>query len=315
MGYFPLRAEVGSTDTTKGQNNWWGKEWVGYWEYCNFIEAYGCKFPTSIKGDADFSWDKNVGVLMPALFYNICEEVIDGETTERYGYTIADSPFEQLMSADKENLIAHGINTLYRFPAATYYNPNKYGAGLGGYVERPYMVMGAFAGGWEDGKMVCKKDRPQYNNMSYNNYYNNVSKMGSGDGMRDSLVHIWEVLKYGTKHSQQNYSGLTSYGPTANTIQYTTSSPDYIVPVASIANFDRLVSVYLTTTSTSANNYPYTMTATRNLARVLSIETRSINVKNSDGTYSDVSTNCLVLDPNTVEPFYCCATEAEANTL
>lgn len=39
MGYFPTRAEVPATDTVAGETQWWGKEWVGYWEYCNFIEA------------------------------------------------------------------------------------------------------------------------------------------------------------------------------------------------------------------------------------------------------------------------------------
>lgn len=283
MGYFPPNAEVPSTDVTKGQNNWWGKEWIGYWEYCNFVESNGCKFPIAIKGDADFSWDRNVGVIMPALFFNVCEEVIDGQKTERYGYTIADVPFDELLEGDRQNLAAHGITTLYRHPCATYYDPNKYGTLLGGYVERKYMIFAAFQGGYENGNMVSKRDMPQYNNISFSTYYNNVSKLGSGDGMREALVHIWEVIKYGTKHSQEKFSGLTSYSPGANAIQYTMPNAGYIVPVASTSNFNRLGSVYLTTASNGADNYPYTMTNTRREARVKSIETRTITVIGSGG--------------------------------
>lgn len=133
--------------------------------------------------------------------------------------------------------------------------------------------------------------------------------------MRDGVAHIWEVVKYGTKHSQKTFGGLSNYSPGNTSIAYTTVGADYIVPLTSTSNFSRMCSAYLNIGTSVQSSYPYTMTNKLMEARVKSIESRTFKAKNTDGTVSDVTCQCLVFDPETIQPFYCCKTTDEANAL
>lgn len=213
------------------------------------------------------------------------------------------------------------------------------------YVERPYWCHAAYYAGAQNadgtGDIVSIADLPlRRNNLSYrdlnaaygaavNNIYPGIGCGGSA--CTQGFGILFDIVKNAEKSSQLIHAGLTRMNSlasaTLNTYKavarYATVTPDYIFPIDSNRTFEKHCSVYIDSRMfVSATNTNYRgIDTTQNgssllqqVGRITAIENRTFYAL-VDGNAQQVTALCLVIDPETVEPFVTRLTEAECAEL
>ena len=268
----------------------------------------------------------------------------DGQPfTQLWG--ISDTRWSELSDVKRMELMAHGITAadFHIWPECLVWDKVQ-----NGWVERPYWIHSAYCGGWgyDDitGKptLVSKKNAVLRRNISYQRlneiygaasggFYPGIGRGGSacvnGFGM------IFDVIKNGTKFTQPSnvHTGMSYNWDNAYTAYSSTSEPGYIFPVAAagtnISKFQKNSIVYLVSDiGLTTSTIPITdRSITMQVGRVLDIRdetftTRTAAIEQEDGTYlpgeeMEVTARCIVLDPDTVQPFNVCTTTEDAATL
>ncbi len=268
----------------------------------------------------------------------------DGQPfTQLWG--ISDTRWSELSDAKRTELMAHGITAadFHIWPECLVWDKVQQA-----WVERPYWIHSAYCGGWgyddETGKptLVSKKNAVLRRGLFYQNlnaiygaasggFYPGIGRGGSacvnGFGM------LFDVIKNGTKYTQPSnvHIGMCSNFGRHYTAYSTTSEPGYIFPVAAagtdITYFQKNSTVYLVSdTSWQVHQIPNSnRSVTMQVGRVLDIRdetftSKTAAVEQEDGTYLpgeevEVTARCIILDPDTVQPFNVCATTADAAAL
>ena len=265
----------------------------------------------------------------------------DGQPfTQLWG--ISDSRWTDLSEARRTELKAHGITEadFHIWPECLMWDKIQQN-----YVERPYWCHAAYFAGAHNatgtGEIVSIENLPlRRNNLSYrvlnaaygaavSNVYPGIGCGGSACVQGFSI--IFDIVKNAEKSSQVIHSGLTNMysaeSATLNTYKavasYATVTPGYIFPIDSNRTFEKHCSVYMDSrmfVSTTDTRYRG-MSGTQNgssplqqVGRITAIEERTFDAF-VNGNVQQVTAMCLVIDPDTCEPFVTRLTEAECATL
>lgn len=301
--------------------------------------AFGPKFWFFVKperyqytdGDGNLRWTTHEGTE-------------DGQPfTQLWG--ISDTRWSELDEKKRNDLIKHGITAadFHIWPECLVWDKAQQA-----WVERPYWIHSAYCGGWGydditgEHTLVSKKNAVLRGNISYqtlnaiygaasDGFYPGIGRGGSacvnGFGM------LYDVIKNGTKFTQPSnvHVGMCSNKNIIYTAYSTTSAPGYIFPVAAagtnITNFQKNATVYLVSnTGWLTEDIPV---ADRSIAmqvgRVIDIRdetftARTAAIEQEDGTYlpgeeTELTARCIILDPDTVQPFNVCTTTTDAIAL
>ncbi len=213
------------------------------------------------------------------------------------------------------------------------------------YVERPYWCHAAYFAGAQNadgtGDIVSIANLPlRRNNLSYQ-YLNAaygaaVSSIYPGIGCGGSACVqgfgiLFDIVKNAEKSSQVIHAGLTGMSSSSSATlitykavaSYATATPGYIFPIDSNRSFEKHCSVYMDSRMfVSATNTNYRgLEITQNgssplqqVGRITAIEERTFDAL-VDGNVQQVTAMCLVIDPDTVEPFVTRLTETECAAL
>lgn len=325
-----------STNVTENPDDYVGKKWAFWWARCNYIrDSYGVKWITAVEGEAIglpngstavFDQKKPTGSFGPAI-WTFCT-LDTGWNTEADGtpnfqlWGIGDSPWEALSTERRNWLAAHGVDE-------TKYRPWSTGLWYDGteWKRRSYIVDSAYCGTAEvgsDGSLTgisSKYNEPCVNGVSHNIINNLLGNRGGGGVRAISLAIVFDIVKNATKNSQTIHYGMAQNSNNGVICNANTLNPGYVFPIASKGNFEVGGTVYLRTTSVSSTTAGlYVRRITNQIGRIIAIENRDIEVITSDPTVEPVATAvqtklCLVIDPETVQPFYARTTTAYATAL
>ena len=265
----------------------------------------------------------------------------DGQPfTQLWG--ISDSRWTDLSEDRRTELKAHGITEadFHIWPECLMWDKIQQN-----YVERPYWCHAAYyagaqnAGGTGDIVSIANLPVRRYN-LSYRDlnaaYGAAVSNAYPGVGCGGSACVqgfgiLFDIVKNAEKSSQLIHTGLTSMysgeGATLNNYKavasYATVTPGYIFPIDSNRTFEKHCSVYMdsrmfvSATSTSYRGPGSTQNGSSTLqqvGRITAVEERTFYAF-VDGNTQQVTAMCLVIDPDTVEPFVTRTTAAECAEL
>ena len=344
---------AGSTDTTVGVDDYVGKEWAFWWGHCNYTyDEFGQKHITAFEDVAypnhKFSQDKQTGAFGPKFWFFVKPEkyqYTDGEGNSRWTthegtedgqpftqlWGISDTRWSELSDAKREELLSHGITAadFHIWPECLVWDKVQQA-----WVERPYWIHSAYCGGWGydditgEPTLVSKKNAVLRRNISYQTlnaiygaasggFYPGIGRGGSacvnGFGM------LYDVIKNGTKFTQPSnvHTGMHFNYNNMYSAYSTTSEPGHIFPVAAaganITNFQKNSTVYLVSnTGWDATNIPNTnRSITLQVGRVLDIRDETF----LSATGEETTARCIILDPDTVQPFNVCTTTSDAAAL
>lgn len=325
-----------STDKTENVDSYVGKRWAFFWARCNYKrDAYGVKWVTAVEGEtiglpdgttAVFDPAKPTGVFGPSIWTFCTPDT--GWGTEDDGtpnfqlWGIGDSPWSALSAERKAWLTAHGVDE-------TKYRPWSTGLWYDGetWQRRSYIVDSAYCGTAEvgsDGSLTgisSKYNEPVAGGLSHNIINTKLGNFGGGGVRACALAMVFDIVKNATKNSQNIHYGMASNSNNGVACDANTLNAGYVFPIASKGNFEVGCTVYLRTTSvSSAGGTSYVRSKTNQIGRITAIENRDIEVIVGDPTGDDYTTEtknklCLVIDPNTVEPFFARTTTAYATAL
>lgn len=324
-----------STDKTENVDSYVGKRWAFFWARCNYKrDAYGVKWVTAVEGEtiglpdgttAVFDPAKPTGVFGPSIWTFCTPDT--GWGTEDDGtpnfqlWGIGDSPWSALSAERKAWLTAHGVDE-------TKYRPWSTGLWYDGetWQRRSYIVDSAYCGTAEvgsDGSLTgisSKYNEPVANNVSHNIINTKLGNFGGGGVRACALAMVFDIVKNATKNSQNIHYGMASNNNNGVACDANTLNAGYVFPIASKGNFEVGCTVYLRTTSVSSTGTSYVRSKTNQIGRITAIENRDIEVIVGDPTGDDYTTEtknklCLVIDSNTVEPFFARTTTAYATAL
>ena len=265
----------------------------------------------------------------------------DGQPfTQLWG--ISDSRWTDLSEDRRTELKAHGITEadFHIWPECLMWDKIQQN-----YVERPYWCHAAYYAGAQNaagtGEIVSIANLPvRRYNLSYRDlnaaYGAAVSNAYPGVGCGGSACVqgfgiLFDIVKNAEKSSQLIHTGLTSMysgeGATLNNYKavasYATVTPGYIFPIDSNRTFEKHCSVYMdsrmfvSATSTSYRGPNSTQNGSsplQQVGRITAIEERTFYAF-VDGNVQQVTAMCLVIDPDTVEPFVTRTTGEECATL
>ena len=342
---------AGSTDTIEGVDDYIGKHWAFWWGHCNYTyDEFGQKhiiaFEDVVYPNHRFSQERQTGAFGPKFWFFVKPEryqYTDGNgnlrwtthegTEEGQPFTqlwgISDTRWSELPDVKRVELMAHGITAadFHIWPECLVWDKVQQA-----WVERPYWIHSAYCGGWgyddETGKatLVSKKNAVLRRNISYQalnaiygaasgGFYPGIGRGGAacvnGFGM------LFDVIKNGTKFTQPSnmHTGMCSNYGVAYIAYSTTSEPGYIFPVAAagtnITDFQKNATVYLISdTGWNLNRIPAAdRSITMQVGRVIDIRDETFLSEVGE----EITARCIVLDPDTVQPFnVCTATEAAA---
>ena len=344
---------AGSTDTTVGVDDYIGKHWAFWWGHCNYTyDEFGQKHITAFEDVAypnhKFSQDKQTGAFGPKFWFFVKPEkyqYTDGEGNLRWTthegtedgqpftqlWGISDTRWSELSDAKRVELMAHGITAadFHIWPECLVWDKVQQS-----WVERPYWIHSAYCGGWgyDDitgaPTLVSKKNAVLRRNISYQTlnaiygaasggFYPGIGRGGSacvtGFGM------LYDVIKNGTKFTQPSnvHTGMCGNNNIYYTAYGSTSEPGYIFPVAAagtnITNFQKNATVYLVSnTGWDTSRIPVTdRSITMQVGRVLDIRDETFLSETDEET----TARCIILDPDTVQPFNACTTTESASAL
>lgn len=324
-----------STDKTENVDSYVGKRWAFFWARCNYKrDAYGVKWVTAVEGEtiglpdgttAVFDPAKPTGVFGPSIWTFCTPDT--GWGTEDDGtpnfqlWGIGDSPWSALSAERKAWLTAHGVDE-------TKYRPWSTGLWYDGetWQRRSYIVDSAYCGTAEvgsDGSLTgisSKYNEPVVNNVSHNIINTKLGNFGGGGVRACALAMVFDIVKNATKNSQNIHYGMASNSNNGVACDANTLNAGYVFPIASKGKFEVGCTVYLRTTSVSSAGTSYVRSKTNQIGRITAIENRDIEVIVGDPTGDDYTTEtknklCLVIDSNTVEPFFARTTTAYATAL
>lgn len=267
----------------------------------------------------------------------------DGQPfTQLWG--ISDTRWSELPEIKRNELIELGItvNDFHIWPECLVWDKVQQA-----WVERPYWIHSAYCGGWgyDDitgaPTLVSKKNAVLRRGLSYQSlnaiygaasggFYPGIGRGGSA--AVTGFCMLFDVIKNGTKFTQPSsvHTGMSS-NYYAYTAYNNTSAPGYIFPVAAagtnITNFQKNATVYLVSnTGITSTGIPIAnRSITMQVGRVIDIRDETFTVKTAaieqeDGTYLpgeelEVTARCIVLDPDTVQPFIVRMTTEDATAL
>ena len=257
---------------------------------------------------------------------------------------ISDSPWDKLSEEKRTELYAHGITAsdLRIWPECLIYDST-----LNTYIERPYWCHSAYFAGAENeagtGPIVSKPNLPlRRNNLSYkslnaaygaavNGVYPSINRGGTA-ACNTGFPILFDIVKTANKNTQAYHSGMSvnlsnDQFVTANLTYkavptYNTASADYIVPIGTadqtvaqaMKQFEKHCTVYLEsvmytnsakTTYRGISRVSNGRSTKTQIGRISAVELRTFTTAEGDS----VTAPCIVLDPNTVEPFLVRTTE------
>lgn len=260
----------------------------------------------------------------------------DGQSfTQLWG--ISDSPWHKLSPEKQAELTLHGIteSDFHIWPECLVWDPVQKD-----YIERPYWVHSAYFAGAENeegtGPLVSKPNLPlRRNNLSHNsiNALNGEAINGVYPSLKSgatACTHgfgiLFDIIKSGTKHTQKYHSGMSNNYSSQQNVgttltykaipAYATLEPGYIIPIINQGQFEKYCTVYLESTQfTNSNKTAYRginhtkngRSLTAQVGRIKSIEEKTFKTIDE----ITVTSLCLVLDPDTVEPFVTRLTEED----
>lgn len=300
--------------------------------------AFGPKFWFFVKPEKYQYTDGNGN-----LRWTTHEGTEDGQPfTQLWG--ISDTRWSELSDAKRTELMAHGITAadFHIWPECLVWDKVQQA-----WVERPYWIHSAYCGGWGDddetGKptLVSKKNAVLRIGLGYQHlnaiygaasggFYPGIGRGGSacvnGFGM------LFDVIKNGTKFTQPSnvHTGMCNNWATCPAYS-TTSEPGYLFPVAAAGTDLTILRKNFTIclVSFEGRGIDAVPVSDRSISvqvgRVLDIRdetftSKTATVEQEDGTYLpgeeiEVTARCIILDPDTVQPFNVCMTAAEAKAL
>lgn len=265
----------------------------------------------------------------------------DGQPfTQLWG--ISDSRWTDLSEARRLELQSHGINQqdFHIWPECLMWDKIQQN-----YVERPYWCHAAYFAGAQNaagtGEIVSIANLPlRRNNLSYqalnaaygaavNGVYPVIGCGGSACVQGFGI--LFDIVKNAEKSSQLIHTGLTSMfsreSATMNQFKavasYATSTPGYIFPIDSNRLFEKHCSVYmdsrmfLSSTDKRYRGMNYAQNGSsplQQVGRITAIGERTFDAL-VDGNVQQVTAMCLVIDPDTCEPFVTRTTEEECAEL
>lgn len=261
----------------------------------------------------------------------------DGQPfTQLWG--ISDSRWTDLSEDRRAELKAHGINQqdFHIWPECLMWDKIQQN-----YVERPYWCHAAYFAGAQNaagtGEIVSIENLPLRRHMSYRDlnaaYGVHVNDIYPGIGCGGSACVqgfgiLFDIVKNAEKSSQVMHTGLTNMysqaSATLNTYKavasYATVTPSYIFPIDSNRSFEKHCSAYMdsrmfvSSTNTNyrgiGNDAQDGSSPLQQVGRITAIEERTFDAL-VDGNVQQVTAMCLVIDPDTCEPFVTRLTEAE----
>lgn len=344
---------AGSTDTVEGVDDYVGKHWAFWWGHCNYTyDEFGQKHITAFEDVAypnhKFSQERQTGAFGPKFWFFVKTEkyqYMDGNGNLRWTthegtedgqpftqlWGISDTRWSELSDAKRVELMAHGITAadFHIWPECLVWDKVQQA-----WVERPYWIHSAYCGGWgyddETGAptLVSKKNAVLRRNISYQalnaiygaasgGFYPGIGRGGSacvtGFGM------LFDVIKNGTKFTQPSnvHTGMCANDRASYTAYSTTAAAGYIFPVASagtnITDFQKNATVGLVSnTGLHSSSAPTAdRSITMQVGRVLDIRDETFLSKAGEET----TARCIILDPDTVQPFNVCTTTEDAADL
>lgn len=323
-----------STDKTENPDGYVGKKWAFWWARCNYVrDEYGVKWITAIEGEPVTTDDgvehvfdptKPTGTFGPAIWTFCTPDT--GWNTEEDGtpnfqlWGIGDSPWENLSTERKEWLTAHGVT-------AAKYQPWPTGLWYDGeaWHRRSYIVDSAYCGTAEvgsDGSLTgisSKKNQPQATGLSLSIVNAKIGNKGGGGGRAIALAIVFDIVKNATKNSQTIHYGEVQNNQNGIVASANTKNPGYVFPIAAKGNFEVGCTVFLRTTAANADSCSYVRRVTNQIGRITAIENRDIEVVDDPSAETPTVTTetklCLVIDPETVNPFYARTSTALATAL
>lgn len=344
---------AGSTDTIEGVDDYVGKHWAFWWGHCNYTyDEFGQKHITAFEDVAypnhRFSQDKQTGAFGPKFWFFVKPEkyqYTDGDGNLRWTthegtedgqpftqlWGISDTRWSELSDIKRVELMAHGITAadFHIWPECLVWDKVQQS-----WVERPYWIHSAYCGGWgyddETGEptLVSKKNAVLRRGISYQSlnaiygavsggFYPGIGRGGAacvnGFGM------LMDVIKNGTKFTQPSnvHTGMSYNWNNMYSAYSTTSAPGYIFPVAAagtnITNFHKNSTVYLLSNADwTTQDIPVAdRSITMQVGRVLDIRDETF----LSDTGEETTARCIILDPDTVQPFNVCTTTEAAAAL
>ena len=310
-----------STDTVAGVDDYIGKKWAFYCAYGNYVkDAQGVMHVTAVEGyrlnGAEFDPDGPVCAFGPAVWmFEVLERYQDAdgnwcthdgtETGEPLFqlWGISDRPWSELDESRRSELMRHGVTE------ADFYLRGGcmvYSEADSGLVRRPYYANSAFCGGYEvneggDAVIVSKRNKILYKNLSYQtiNAKYGYAAGGGGAAWVNGVGIVYDIVKNAQKNSQKLHTGMSSNDQQAVKASVSTAEPGYVFPIASKGQFEVGCTVWVWQTASSASGTAQATSLACQVGRIDAIETRTLLL--ADGSSADAL--CLVLDPETVEPF------------
>lgn len=265
----------------------------------------------------------------------------DGQPfTQLWG--ISDSRWTDLSEEKRTELKAHGITEadFHIWPECLMWDKIQQN-----YVERPYWCHAAYYAGAQNadgtGEIVSIANLPlRRRNLSYRTlnsaYGENVNGYYPGIGCGGSACVqgfgiIFDIVKNAEKSSQVMHAGLTDvYSTESATLNsckavasHATVTPGYIFPIDANRLFRLHCSAYMdsrmfmSATNTNYRGIQWSQNGSsplQQVGRITAIENRTFYAfVNGDvnGDVEKVTAECLVIDPDTCEPFVTRLTEAD----
>lgn len=309
-----------STDTMAGVDDYISHKWAFYCAYGNYVkDAQGVMHVTAVEGyrlnGAEFDPDGPVCAFGPAVWvFEVLERYqdADGNWSTHDGtetgeplfqlWGISDRPWSELDESRRSELLRHGVTEAdFHLRGGC----EVYSEADGGLVQRPYYANSAFCGGYEvneagDAVIVSKRNKVLYKNLSYqaiNAKYGYAA--GGGAAWVNGIGIVYDIVKNAQKNSQKLHTGMSDNDQQAVKASVSTAEPGYVFPVASKGQFEVGCTVWVWQTASSASGTAQATSLACQVGRIDAIETRTLLL--ADGSSADAL--CLVLDPETVEPF------------
>ncbi len=315
-----------STDSEEGADDYTGRLWPFFWQHGNYVtDEYGVKHLTAIRGtDAGGSrFDPTAPTCaFGPSFYFFCKPELwqnpeTGEWSTHDGtktgtplfqlWGISARPWSGLDERRREELLAHGVGEA---DFTLWPECRQWCEASGSFVERPYWIHAAYCAGREvdaDGvvSLSSKRNLPPALGLSGSEY---LSLCGSSPGMRGSACvqgfsMLFDIVKNATKDSQSLHRGMADNSCSPVLASAGTSAPGYVFPIAEQGDFAVGGTVWLGQVALTPEHLTDERSPEQQIGRIASLETRLL--AQADG--STVSSLCLVLDAETVEPFLVCS--------
>ena len=262
----------------------------------------------------------------------------DGQPfTQLWG--ISDTRWSELPEVKRNKLIELGItvNDFHIWPECLVWDKAQQT-----WLERPYWIHSAYCGGWGydditgEPTLVSKKNAVLRRNLTYQDFnaiygaasngkYPGIGRGGSACVQGFGL--LFHIVKNATKYTQPDnvYKGMCNNTNVKFAAYADTAEAGYIFPVGpagtSVSGIYKNTTVYLTANSyTDSKIDSVDRSISQQIGRVIDIKdvtflSKTSSINGDPGEIVEMTAKCLILDPDTVQPFLVRTDAAQSSQL